>query len=75
MITGQDVAAIALAAAVLTTLARADHTPSSSRVVIAGAEHLPQLCPLLMACGIGDIASWNDGDAVGFSLHGRGSSR
>ncbi|WNV84862.1 hypothetical protein [Umezawaea sp. Da 62-37] len=68
VVTDQDTAATILAAAVLATLARADRTPSSSRVVIAGAEQLPELRALLMVCGVGDIVSWNRTDALGFPL-------
>lgn len=66
--TEQDTTAIALAAAVLTTLARAETTPQASQVVIAGADQLPLLTPLLIAAGIGDLVSWNQADAIGYPL-------
>lgn len=69
VITDQDTTAIALAASVHTTLARAEHAPSVSQVVIAGAEHMPVLVPLLMAVGVGDIISWNEADAHNFPLY------
>jgi malate dehydrogenase (oxaloacetate-decarboxylating) len=69
VITDQDTTSIAMASAVLTTLARSVRTPSSGQVVILGAEHLPKLRSLLMACGVGDIISWNQVDAPDFPLH------
>lgn len=70
VITDLDAAAITAGAAVLTTLTRAGRTPASARVVIAGANGLPVLCPLLVAAGIGDITTWNVDDAVTFPLLG-----
>ncbi|WP_235022414.1 hypothetical protein [Amycolatopsis alkalitolerans] len=66
--TEQDTTAIALTAALLTTLRRSGIPPDSTRVVVAGTEKLPTLVPLLMATGIGDITSWNDTDALAFPL-------
>jgi hypothetical protein len=68
VLTDQDATAIAVAASLLTALARADLDPASSRVVITGATTLPLLRPLLIAAGIGEIDSWNAVDAVGFGL-------
>ncbi|EME61677.1 hypothetical protein [Amycolatopsis decaplanina] len=68
VITEYDTLAIGLAAAVLVTLRRAEVAPHKARVVVAGAGTVPLLVPLLMACGVGDIASWREGDAVGFPL-------
>jgi hypothetical protein len=68
VLTDQDAIAIALTAALLTTLTRAGRSPQSSRVVIAGAKTMPVLCPLLMLAGIGDITNWNPGDAPAFPL-------
>lgn len=68
VITDQDTTAIALTAALLTTLTRADRAPHASRVVIAGAHTMPTLCPLLLAAGIGDITTWNPADAFAFPL-------
>jgi malate dehydrogenase (oxaloacetate-decarboxylating) len=64
----QDIAAIAVTAALLTTLTRRGRTPRASRVVIAGADTLPMLCRLLVAAGIGDITTWKHQDAVAFPL-------
>jgi malic enzyme len=69
VVTDADTTAITLAAAVVTAVARAGRTPAASRVVIAGSAALPELCPLLMAVGIGDISSWNASDALAFPLH------
>ena len=68
VLTDQDATAIAVAASLLTALARADLDPASSRVVITGATTLSLLRPLLIAAGIGEIDSWNAVDAVGFGL-------
>lgn len=68
VVTEQDTTGIALAAAVLTTLTRAGTTPHASQVVIAGADQLPLLTPLLLAAGIGDLVSWNQADAIGYPL-------
>lgn len=68
VLTDQDTTAIALAAALLTTLSRAGRAPRASKVVIAGADNLPILCPLLMVCGISDITTWSPADAITFPL-------
>lgn len=59
VLTGQDTTAIALAAAVSTTLARTGRAPGSSQVVIAGADALRILCPLLMVGGASTVTTWN----------------
>jgi hypothetical protein len=64
----QDIAAIAVTAALLTALTRRGRAPRASRVVIAGADILPMLCRLLVAAGIGDITTWKTKDAVAFPL-------
>jgi malate dehydrogenase (oxaloacetate-decarboxylating) len=69
VITDQDTTAIALAAATVTALRRAGRAPTGSRVVIAGADTMPVLCPLLMAVGVGDIGSWRQADALDYPLH------
>ncbi|AHH98816.1 hypothetical protein GCM10010174_66670 [Kutzneria viridogrisea] len=69
VVTDQDTTAIALTAAVLTAVTRADRTPSASTVVIAGTERMPGLCALLIAVGVGDIVSWNKADAHAFPLY------
>lgn len=68
LLTDQDTTAIALTAALLTTLGRAGRTPQSSRVVIAGADTMPMLCPLLLAAGFRDITTWKPADALAFPL-------
>lgn len=68
VLTDQDTTAIALAAALLTTLARAGRTPETSRVVIAGANTMPLLNPVLLTAGIRDITTWNPADALAFPL-------
>ncbi|MFI7117852.1 hypothetical protein [Amycolatopsis sp. NPDC049868] len=70
VITEQDTLAIALAATVLVTVRRADIAPGDARVVVAGPGVAPLLVPLLMAVGVGDIASWNQADALDFPLSG-----
>lgn len=69
VVTDHDTAAIALTAALLTTLTRIGRPLISSRVVIAGANTMPVLSPLLVTAGVGDITTWNRPDAVGFPLH------
>ncbi|MBP2328800.1 malate dehydrogenase (oxaloacetate-decarboxylating) [Kibdelosporangium banguiense] len=69
VVTDHNTAAIALIAALLTTLTRAGRPLTSSRVVIAGANTMPMLSPLLVTAGVGDITTWNRDDAVAFPLH------
>ncbi|MCE7002054.1 hypothetical protein LWC34_04325 [Kibdelosporangium philippinense] len=69
IVTEHDTTAIALTAALMTTLTRGGHPLTSSRVVIAGANTMPLLSPLLVTAGIGDITTWNRADAVAFPLH------
>lgn len=68
LLTDQDTTAIALTAALLTTLIRAGRAPEASRVVIAGANTMPLLNPVLMTAGIRDITTWNPVDALAFPL-------
>lgn len=68
VITDQQTTAVALIAALLTTLDRAGTAPAAGRVVIAGAEHNPLVAALAVAAGIGEIDSWNLGDAHDFPL-------
>lgn len=68
VVTGEDTTAIALAAALTTTLARAGRRPRSGHVVIAGADVLPLLFPLVMLGGIGQVTKWNLTDAPTFPL-------
>lgn len=68
VLTDQDTTAIALTAALLTTLTRAGRAPQTSRVVIAGANTMPMLNPVLLTAGIRDITTWNPSDALAFPL-------
>ncbi|HKN52390.1 MAG TPA: hypothetical protein VJX66_07820 [Amycolatopsis sp.] len=76
IVTEEDTLGIALAAAALVTLHRAGIALPDARVVVAGADKVPLLALLLMAAGVGDIASWTTVDAEGFPLSGvaRGAS-
>lgn len=69
VLTDADTTTVTLTAALLATVARAGREPATSRVVIAGADALPELCPLLIATGVGDISSWNASDGRAFPLH------
>jgi malate dehydrogenase (oxaloacetate-decarboxylating) len=68
VLTDRDCTAIALTAALLTTLGRAGRTLETSRVVIAGANTMPLLNPVLLTAGIRDITTWNPADALAFPL-------
>jgi len=68
VVTDHDTTAIALTAALWTTLARAGAAPQSSRVVIAGTDTMPTLGPLLVAAGVGDLTGWRTSDAAAFPL-------
>ncbi|KZF02480.1 hypothetical protein A2J03_28615 [Rhodococcus sp. EPR-157] len=59
---------VALAAAVVSTLANRGVPGGSGCVVIACPERAPLLGPVLLACGIGSITSWNTRDTQDFSL-------
>lgn len=69
VLTDADATAISLTAGLLTAIAHTGRTPATSQVVIAGSARMPELCPLLMAVGVGDISSWNASDAHAFPLH------
>ncbi|MGW5055025.1 hypothetical protein [Actinokineospora sp. NPDC004072] len=64
----RDTAATVLVAQVLTTLTRLGHPPRVARVVIAGAETMPVVEPLLLAAGVRDLTVWNSADAAAFPL-------
>ena len=64
VVTDDDLATVLLAAKTLTALARAGHPSAAGRVVLGGAGRLPNLCPLLMAAGIGDLTMWNQRNAA-----------
>ncbi len=69
LVTDWDTTAIALTAALLTTLSRAGRPPRRSRVVIAGAARMPLLGQLVVATGVGEVTTWNPADADAFPLH------
>lgn len=69
VITEQQSTAVALVAAALTTLARAETTPVAGRLVIVGTERNPLVAALASAAGIGEIDSWGPDDAHNFPLH------
>ncbi|MFE0021075.1 hypothetical protein [Amycolatopsis sp. NPDC059021] len=69
VLSDQDAAAIAVTGALLATLARRGRAPRDARVVIAGAELLPGLAPLLIASDIRDVTLWNAADGAVFPLH------
>lgn len=68
LVTDEDLSAIALTAAIAGSLAGAGQGTHRSRVVLAGAGELPALATLLMACGVSDVTTWNQSDAMSFPL-------
>ncbi|MEV4313517.1 hypothetical protein [Actinocrispum sp. NPDC049592] len=69
LVTDWDTTAIALTAALLTTLSRAGRPPRNSRVLIAGAARMPLLSQLVVATGVSEVTTWNPADADAFPLH------
>lgn len=69
VVTTEDTTAIAIAAALSTTLVRAGRRPRSSHVVIAGARRLPLLFPLVLLAEVGQVTKWEVADAPVFPLH------
>jgi malate dehydrogenase (oxaloacetate-decarboxylating) len=69
LVTDWDTTAIALTAALLTTLSKAGCAPQRSRVVIAGAARMPLLSQLVIAAGVSDVTTWNPAHAAVFPLH------
>ena len=67
-VTTEDTTAIAVAAALSTTLARAGRRPRASHVLIAGARTLPLLFPLIMLAEVGQVTKWETADARAFPL-------
>ncbi|ELB89992.1 hypothetical protein Rwratislav_26564 [Rhodococcus wratislaviensis IFP 2016] len=61
-------AAVAVAAATITTLRRRSVPPRAGRVVVTGASWAPLLAPVLIASGVGDLSSWHERDAEAFPL-------
>jgi malate dehydrogenase (oxaloacetate-decarboxylating) len=70
VISDHDTTAIAITAALLTTLSRPGRSPARSRVILAGADRLPALGPLLMVAGVADLTAWEEADARRFPLAG-----
>jgi len=68
VLTDQDATAIALTAAVLAAVADRPTALRIGKVVVAGAQYLPILAPLLVAADVADITTWNASDAVAFPL-------
>lgn len=68
VITDQQTTAIALTAAMLSSLDRRGIGPAAGRVVIVGAERNPLLGALAVAAGIGEVDRWSLEDAHNFPL-------
>lgn len=68
VVSGQDASAIVLTAATLISVNRRRRGTGTARVLVAGANRLPGLCPLLMAAGVGELTIWNTADAAAFPL-------
>jgi malate dehydrogenase (oxaloacetate-decarboxylating) len=68
IITDWQTRAIALTAALLTTLTRMHHSTSASTVLIIGGDHHPEIAALAVAAGIGEVTSWTPHDAPCFPL-------
>ncbi|EWM19211.1 hypothetical protein [Kutzneria sp. 744] len=68
-LTREELTAVALAAELFASLTQARKQPGVARVVIVESTAIPTLCPLLVAAGVGEIASWHPADALGFPLH------
>ncbi len=60
--------AVALGAAAATSLARLGITPRRGRILVTEPEHMPRLCPLLMAKSMGMVTSWTRSDAQSYPL-------
>lgn len=69
VLTEEAVSAIALTAAGLTYLQRIGRGPGGARVLIAGADGMPILAPMLMGSGIHEVSLWNPTDEYWFPLH------
>lgn len=68
VVTDHQTQATVLVAMVLRTLARRGAAPTSSSVLIVGADENPVVVALAAAVGIGDVSSWNVTDAQDFPL-------
>ncbi|MHA6797328.1 hypothetical protein ACVGVM_28000 (plasmid) [Pseudonocardia bannensis] len=67
VITDRQTTAIAMTAALLSTLARAGLSPHAAQAVIIGAAQNPTW-PLAVAAWLGEIISWNPDDSYYFPL-------
>ncbi|MBB1154984.1 MULTISPECIES: hypothetical protein [Amycolatopsis] len=68
VITEEETSGIVLAAAVLIRSRRLHVAPFAAKVVVAGADAMPLLVPLLVASGVGDVVAWRRSDAAGYPL-------
>ncbi|MGZ4558649.1 MAG: hypothetical protein ACXVGB_08465 [Mycobacteriaceae bacterium] len=68
VVTDHQTQATVLVAMVLRTLARRGAAPTSSSVLVVGADENPVVVALAAAVGIGDVSSWNVTDAQDFPL-------
>jgi hypothetical protein len=63
VVTDQETSAVALTAALLTSVNRTGLRPGASRVVLVEADTLPILRPLLAAAGFVGLAQWSQADS------------
>ncbi|MYW89694.1 hypothetical protein G3I59_03400 [Amycolatopsis rubida] len=68
VITEEETAGIALAAAVLIRSHRLQVAPFAAKIVVAGSDTMPLLVPLLVASGVGEVVAWRRADAAGYPL-------
>lgn len=68
VLSDHDALTITLTAAVLTTLSRSQRPTACGRIVVAGADALPNLTPLLVAADAGDVTMWRRSDRQAFPL-------
>lgn len=68
VVTEEDATAIALTAAAGVYLHRIGRDPHRCRILVAGADQMPILSPLLLASGFADIMLWNIPDGTWFPL-------
>jgi malate dehydrogenase (oxaloacetate-decarboxylating) len=68
VITDWQTSAIALTAALLTTLTRLCRPLNTATVLIVGRDHHPEIAALAVAAGIGEITSWTPLDAPCYRL-------
>lgn len=68
VISDHDALTITVTAAALTQLSRARRPTARGRIVIAGADTLPNLSPLLIAVEAGEVTMWRTADRRSFPL-------